>query len=67
MPEAGFEPAPPKRPELKSGALDHSAIQANKSCLDTLSKNAPTGARTLDLRLIRPALYQLSYKCLSLI
>ena len=30
MPEAGFEPAPPKRPELKSGALDHSAIQALK-------------------------------------
>ena len=23
---AGFEPAPPKRPELESGALDHSAI-----------------------------------------
>ena len=23
---AGFEPAPPKRPELGSGALDHSAI-----------------------------------------
>ena len=30
--------------------------------MDTLSKNAPRGARTLDFRLIRPALYQLSYR-----
>ena len=29
---AGFEPALPKEPELKSGALDHSAIETN-SCL----------------------------------
>ena len=67
MPEAGFEPAHPKITVLKTVALDHSATQANNFCLDTLSKNAPRGARTLDLRLIRPALYQLSYKCLSLI
>ena len=26
--EVGFEPTPPKRMELKSTALDHSAIQA---------------------------------------
>ena len=28
MLEVGFEPTPPKRMELKSTALDHSAIQA---------------------------------------
>ena len=33
MPEAGFEPAHPKITELKSAALDHSAIQAIVYCL----------------------------------
>ena len=28
LPEMGFEPMPLTRPELESGALDHSAIQA---------------------------------------
>ena len=30
LPEVGFEPTLPKRPELKSGALDHSATDAIK-------------------------------------
>ena len=31
MPEVGFEPTPTNRIELKSTALDHSAIQAYNS------------------------------------
>ena len=37
---AGFEPAPPKRPELGSGALDHSAI------LSQVVKSDEGGVRT---------------------
>ena len=36
MPEVGFEPTHPKITELKSAALDHSAIQACDTC-DTLN------------------------------
>ena len=32
MPEVGFEPTHPKITELKSAALDHSAIQAIIIC-----------------------------------
>ena len=43
---AGFEPAPPKRKQLKCFALDHSATVSSSH----------SGARTHDLRLIRAAL-----------
>ena len=33
MSPAGFEPAPPKRTELKSVALDHSAIETCCFCV----------------------------------
>ena len=39
MLEVGFEPTPPKRVELESTALDHSAIQAQYNKQSTIHKN----------------------------
>ena len=38
---AGFEPAPPKRPELESGALDHSAILSRRKQQQAHPRRAP--------------------------
>ena len=66
MHRAGFEPAPPKRTDLKSVALDHSAkvtnadfsIKTKKKFLFIccLKSNTSRRARTSDIRCIRTAL-----------
>ena len=54
--EVGFEPTLPEKLVPKTSALDHSAIQPQH-----YAKSAPTGARTLDHRLIRPERCQLRH------
>ena len=41
MHRAGFEPAPPKREQLKCSALDHSAIDAYKILFGAVSIHTP--------------------------
>ena len=51
MREAGFEPANPK-----DVGLSDAALTTNRFALNMKKYNAPCGARTRDLGLIRPAL-----------
>ena len=48
MPEVGFEPTHPKITELKSAALDHSAIQAFNVTLTTTEGFEPPRADPSD-------------------
>ena len=59
----GFEPTPPKRIELKSTALDPSAIQAYL----IVKYFGRDRDRTCDRWLIRPLLYRLSYTTYGLL
>ena len=59
MPEVGFEPTHPKITELKSAALDHSAIQASINNKPTAEGFEPVTSRLEDYRLNHSAM--LSY------